>query len=264
MQTSIQAKDTGPLGHLTAAQVKGFHDDGFLVLRAFFSPAEMAEISAWTDEAANWPEAPGKYMMYFEQSQLEGSGRILSRMENFAPYHPGFDRLFDSGKLRGSVGQLFGEQAVLFKDKINFKMPGGDGFKPHQDVQAGWDRYGSLHISALVTIDEATVENGCLELAAGHHRAGLVGELWAPLTEEHRQGMELVAVPTKPGDVVLFDSYAPHASKPNLTNQRRRLLYVTYGKASDGDQRAQYYADKRASYPPDCERESGKEYVFRV
>jgi hypothetical protein len=264
MNASIQAKDLGPLDHLSAAQVKAFHDDGFLIVHGFFDPQEMADIANWSEEVEAWPEIPGKYMMYFEQSQLQGFGRILSRMENFAPYHAGFDRLFGSDKLRGSVGQLFGEEALLFKDKINFKMPGGDGFKPHQDVQAGWNRYGALHISALITIDEATVENGCLELVAGHHRAGMVGDSWAPLTDEHMQGMELVAVPTKPGDVVLFDSYAPHASKPNLTNQRRRLLYVTYGKASDGDQREKYYADKRASYPPDCERESGKEYVFRV
>ncbi len=27
---------------------------------------------------------------------------------------------------------------MLFKDKINFTLPGGDGFKPHQDQQTGW------------------------------------------------------------------------------------------------------------------------------
>jgi hypothetical protein len=264
MNASIQEKVTGPLGHLSPAQVKAFHDDGFLIVRGFFNPQEMADITRWSEDVEHWPEVPGQYMMYFEQSQLDGHGRILSRLEDFAPYHTGFDALFRGDKLCGSVGQLFGEEAVLFKDKINFKMPGGDGFKPHQDVQAGWDRYGSLHISVLITIDEATLENGCLELVAGHHDKGMVGESWAPLTNEHMQGMEFIAVPTQPGDAVFFDSYAPHASKPNLTQQRRRLLYVTYGKSSDGDQRAKYYADKRASYPPDCEREAGKQYVFRV
>jgi ectoine hydroxylase-related dioxygenase (phytanoyl-CoA dioxygenase family) len=185
-------------------------------------------------------------------------------MENFYPYHEGFRRLFDAEKMRGSVGQLFGEPAVLFKDKVNFKLPGGDGFKPHQDVQAGWDRYGSLHISVLLCIDEATVENGCLELVKGFHNRGVVGTMWEPLTEEVMAGMKFEPHPTRPGDVVFFDSYAPHGSGPNLTNQRRRILYVTYGRQSDGDQRARYYADKRASFPQDCEREAGKSYVFRV
>ena len=62
-------------------------------------------------------------------------------------------------------------------------MPGGDGFKAHQDVQAGWDEYAKLHITALVSIDPSTIENGCLEIAAGNHDKGLIGEQWKPLEE---------------------------------------------------------------------------------
>jgi len=29
--------------------------------------------------------------------------------------------------LKAPAGQLLGDDAVLFKEKINFKMPGGDG-----------------------------------------------------------------------------------------------------------------------------------------
>ena len=61
-----------------------------------------------------------------------------------------------------------------------------------------------------------------------------------------------------------FDSYTPHRSGPNLTDKPRRVLYVTYNRLSEGEHRATYYADKRRSYPPDCEREPGKTYVFRV
>ena len=63
---------------------------------------------------------------------------------------------------------------------------------------------------------------------------------------------------------MFFDSFTPHRSAPNLTAAPRRVLYVTYNRASEGDHRAHYYADKRASYPPDIEREPGREYVFRV
>ena len=250
-------------GHLTNAQVETFHNDGFLVVRGMYDAAEMARIAQWTDELERWPETPGKHMMYFETSQLDSS-RILNRMENFYPYHDGFRNLFDDDKMRGSVGQLFGENAVLFKDKINFKLPGGDGFKPHQDVQAGWDRYGSLHISVLLCIDRATIENGCLELVRGFHDRGVVGSMWTPLSDADMAGMNFEPHPTETGDVVFFDSFAPHGSGPNLTAERRRILYVTYGKQSEGDQRSRYYSDKRLTYPPDCERESGKQYVFRV
>ena len=53
-------------------------------------------------------------------------------------------------------------------------------------------------------------------------------------------------------------------AKPNLTDRPRRALYVTYNRAADGDHRARYFAEKRANFPPDIEREPGKEYRFRV
>ena len=71
-------------------------------------------------------------------------------------------------------------------------------------------------------------------------------------------------MPGAPGDVLFFDSYAPHGSAPNLTDAQRRILYLTYNLASDGDHRRAYYAAKRASFPPDVEREPGRDYRFRV
>jgi ectoine hydroxylase-related dioxygenase (phytanoyl-CoA dioxygenase family) len=246
---------------LTKQQLEEFKRDGYVLVRGLYSDEEMREITAWTEEAANYPEVPGKWMKYYETSKLQPGKRILSRMEDIEPWHPGFSRLFTTDKMQGCVSELFGEEAVLFKDKINFKLPGGDGFKAHQDVQAGWDRYASLHITALVSIDATTLENGCLELAAGHHQQGLIGESWKPLEEN---ALDYMPLPTAPGDAVFFDSYTPHRSAPNHTAAARRVLYVTYNRLSEGDHRRQYYDDKRKSYPPDCEREPGKQYVFRV
>ena len=161
------------------------------------------------------------------------------------------------------MGRLLGEDAVLFKEKINFKLPGGDGFKPHQDSQAGWEIYASYFINVLVCIDEATEENGCIQVAAGHHRGGIF-RAWEPLSEDDMEGMEFVSCPTRPGDLVFFDSYTPHCSRPNLSGNSRRIYYVTYNRASEGDHLERYYADKRKSYPPDIEREAGRDYVYRV
>src|SRR3546814_373964 len=187
-----------------------------------FSAAEMRRIESLPCEVDAYPEAPGKYMMYFEKSLKDSGERILNRLENFYPYHAGFRDLFDGDKLRCAVSDLFGEPAILFKDKINFKKPGGDGFKPHQDQQAGWSRYADLFITALVSIDAATTENGCLELAAGFHDEGMIGNEWAPLDGSQMSKMQFVACPTRPGDVVFFDSYCPHGSGPNLPDKARR------------------------------------------
>ncbi len=251
-------------GVLTGEQIAAFKRDGFVVVRGMFGADETRRIAQWTDEVHGLPETPGKHMMYFEESMLHPGERILNRLENFAQFHEGFGELCKGDKLMGGVAQLLGEPAVLYKEKINFKLPGGDGFKLHQDQQAGWSDYADFFITALVSIDEATEENGCLELAAGLHDRGLIGELWKPMTEADLGGVELVTCPSKPGDVVFFDSYAPLGSGPNMSELKRRVLYVTYNRASAGDHRIQYYADKRRSFPPDIERDPDKEYVFRV
>jgi hypothetical protein len=249
---------------LSARELADYRRDGFLVCRGLFGPGEVEEIHRATEEIQAWPERPGVWMVYGEKSLREPARRLTNRIENFYPYHAGFKAIFDGDKLLGRVNDLLGEPAVLFKDKINFKLAGGDGFKPHQDQQAGWSVYASLFVTALVAIDDATEANGCLELAAGHHTRGLIGPEWAPLSEQDLQDVEFVPCPTRPGDAVFFDSFVPHQSGPNLSDEPRRVLYVTYNRLAEGDHRAQYYADKRKNYPPDVEREPGQHYVYRV
>jgi len=248
---------------LSEEQVAQFRRDGFLVVRAMYSPEEVDEISRWTEEVAASPEVPGRDWKYFEPSKTDGS-RILCRIENFVPFHEGFARLITRRRMQQAVSELFGEEAVLFKEKINFKMPGGDGFREHQDVQAGWDDYAQLHITAMIAIDETNAANGSLEMIAGMHDKGVLGEMWAPLTDDDTAHAEYVAVHCQPGDAVFFDSYAPHRSGPNQTDKARRVLYITYNRRSEGDSRAQYYADKHRNYPPDVERAPDRDYSFKV
>lgn len=261
MNQSAEAAAPGPL---TQSQISQFVRDGFVVVGGLFGPERVAELQAWTTEIQNWPEVPGAHMMYFETALDDPGRRVLNRVEDVVSHHAGMKDLMTCREMIGAVAQLFGEPAILFKDKINFKMPGGDGFAAHQDVQAGWDRYGSLHITAMVAIDPCTEDNGCLEFAPAAHDRGLIGSQWKPLSDTELSDEAYRKLPMAPGDAVFFDSYAPHRSAPNHTDRPRRILYFTYGRASDGDQRERYYADKRDSYPPDIEREPGKNYVFRV
>ena len=248
---------------LSDQQIEEFHRDGFLLVSGMYSTEEIRQISAWTDEVAAWPELPGSTMMYFETSQDDGS-RILCRIENFVPFHEGFRSLITTRRMQQAVSELLGEPAVLFKDKINFKLPGGDGFKAHQDVQAGWDAFADVHVTAMVAIDETNAENGSLEMLPGMHDKGVLGSMWAPLTDDDTGNTPYRAIHCKPGDTVFFDSFAPHRSGPNRTTQSRRVLYITYNKASAGDSRLRYYAEKRRNYPPDIERDPDKQYSFKV
>jgi hypothetical protein len=255
---------TTTTGPLSADDLAAFESFGWVACRGLFNPAETAQIAQWTGELVAMPQVPGKQMVYYEDSLSEPGVRVMQRIEDFCPYHQGFDGLVRGGRLMAAIEQLFGARALLFKEKINFKKPGGAGFEPHQDQQAGWSTYAPMFITALVGIDRATIDNGCLEMATTPKVTGMIGEEWAPLTDAQLKDVTLAPLPTEPGDVLFFDSYAPHASKPNLTAAERRILYLTYNRADAGDHRRQYYDDKRKNFPPDIERAPGATYKFRV
>jgi hypothetical protein len=249
---------------LSDADLAHFRAHGWVTARGFFSPEQAADLSRWTDAIAAMPEVPGRHMVYGEQSRTEPGRRLIQRIENFCPYHPGMDGLVRQGPLMAAVEALMEAPSVLFKDKINFKQPGGAGFEPHQDQQAGWSVYAPLFLTAMISIDRATEENGCLQIARMPRQRAILGQEWKPLTEADLGGHRLVAVPTQPGDVIFFDSFVAHASEPNRSDTQRRILYLTYNRLADGDHHARYFHDKRQSFPPDVEREPGREYKYRV
>jgi len=76
--------------------------------------------------------------------------------------------------------------------------------------------------------------------------------------------LNLQAIPTGPGDVIFFDKLRSACLEAQSDDSPRRILYITYNLASDGDHRERYFADKHASFPPDIDRDREKTYVFRV
>jgi 2-aminoethylphosphonate dioxygenase len=252
-------------GPLKADLLAQFDATGWAFATGFFTAEEITAVSGWIDDLLNRPEVPGEHWVYRQPSLLDPTRKVVQRIENFCPHHTEFDQFLRRSALTRAIEQILAGTASLFKEKINFKEPGGAGFELHQDQQAGWSRYAPLFVTAMVCVDPATIENGCLQVADGQPRlTRLIGEEWRPITTEEAAGFSMREVPTQPGDVIFFDSYFPHASQENLTTDRRRMLFLTYNDAAHGDVRDQYHRDKRANFPPDVEREAGAEYQFRV
>ena len=81
-----------------------------------------------TGHSAESGEHP--WMVHHERSAHDGAVRIC-RVENFCYHKPAWAELC-FGIVHDCVSQAFGEPAVLFKDKVNYKGPGGGGFLLHQ------------------------------------------------------------------------------------------------------------------------------------
>lgn len=249
---------------LSLQQIDDYRRDGFLVLRGIFSAAECAELRAAVDALAEAPQTPGGARWYSDDEAAAAGLHVLSRVEYFRDFHEGLRKVIESERLLAPLAQVFGEPAVLFKDKINYKIPGSTGFLAHQDAQAGWNKYCATQITVMVSIDATTIENGCLELARGQHTRGLLGALWKPLEEAELAGVIFEPLETAEGDVCIFDACTPHRSAANRTDAPRRVLYLTYNPASQGDHYEIYFADKRKSYPPDVERPADQSRRYRV
>ena len=218
--------------------------NGYLKISHFFPADEVADLQTWVSEISRWEPTRNKWMHHYESTP---DGPRLSRSENFVPYHTGMKDAVTSGKVLDVVSELMTEPAVLYKEKINYKYPGGGGYAAHQDAPAY--EFVNYHITCLISIDPATPENGCLYFAPGRHQEGFIDlDEKGCVAPETASAMEWVPVPTDPGDILLFGSYIPHKSPTNRSDHPRRIIYLTYNARAQGDWREQYYADKRQAF----------------
>ncbi|MCF6767286.1 phytanoyl-CoA dioxygenase family protein [Thiotrichales bacterium 19S11-10] len=246
---------------LNQEQLKFWEANGFIKITDFLTESQKKNLKQWSQEVESLPEIPGKWMKYFETNN-QGE-RVLCRVENFIDYHLNFKLLANSKKAIDLLSQLMGEKAVLFKEKINCKSPGSNGFAPHQDAPAFISFGQTYHITMMLAIDDATIENGCLELIEKHpfYKHTLPQNTDGSITEDYTSQFQWQPVECSSGDVILFDSYIPHYSKSNQSNQSRRAAFITYSKLSEGEsKREAYFKDKREKFPPDCERDPDKDY----
>ena len=193
---------------LSSASLASFAADGYLHLKDWFNEAEIQALTTEIDLLQSLPDSPGQWMKYYEHTSL---GKQLCRIENFLAYRPRLDRLARGRSTLGLIRELMGEPAVLFKEKLNLKLASGNGFAAHQDAPAFTSFDQHYHITMMLSIDATTIENGCLEVAAGEHKRGLL-TMNRDLTL-HQSAIDSLAwqaIETRPGDLLLFDSYLPH------------------------------------------------------
>jgi len=262
----VQARLIGYSPRVIASdtQYSEFERTGVLHLPGFLSTDRTLWLEKQVDALVSAREQAGSVWKFYDEEALSRGERILSRIERFTPYCPALRELLLDGPLPRLASTLLSESALLFKDKINLKLPGSSGFLAHQDAQAGWTAYGHTHLTLMVSIDATTVENGCLEVSRGKRRRELSGPEWDPLDTHALDEASFEPLKTAPGDVVAFDSYVVHRSAPNRTERARRVLYATYNPQSQGDCYERYFADKHKNYPPDVERDANRTYRYRV
>lgn len=233
---------------LNPEQVARYHDDGFLVVRRVFSAEEMDEAAIESErlfttrrDLMDTRNIRCRWQNHFETGEC--------RFDTFDPVidlSPIFHRLANDQRVFDIVGQLYGEEACLFKDKLIFKPPGATGYGLHQDY-IGWKSFPKSFVTVLIPIDPSDAENGATEVFPGYHKAGYLSPIDGeyhelPLsTVDESKGIKLELAP---GDIAIFGGMTPHRSAANRSSRWRRQLYLSYNAISDGgEQRAAHYRE---------------------
>lgn len=108
---------------LTPEQLQSFQENGYLLVRSFFSEPEAKKLQQWAQEVHDLPRTADVPWMPYEEVNGKGD-RVLCRTENFANSHAGFDSFLRGERATSMLQQLAGEEMLLFKEKINYKLAG--------------------------------------------------------------------------------------------------------------------------------------------
>ncbi len=229
--------------------------EGFAVRRGVFNGAEVAAISADCEAlVARLLEERRRTRLEAGSYRFEIQGRlrttikweaehpeIVQGVEPFAHLSPALERWGLDSRLVEPCKDLVGaDELALFTEKLNLKRARGGGpIVLHQDFPY-WSELSPVAgqvATAIVFLDDATRENGCLEVAPGSHRGGLrarrsvegFGSL--EMDPERYDLTKLVALEAPAGSVVFFGAFLVHRSMPNRSGGDRRALLYSYQPA---------------------------------
>jgi hypothetical protein len=227
------------LPYLNAEQIRSYRESGYLRLPGVFPPAQVTVWSAECDRLRDDPELVHPDNLRTRFRRVGKGPPVLERYDPVVDVSPVFQALAADPRLTGVVGELLGEEPLLFKDKLIFKLPGMSGYQMHQDG-SWWQGFPvDAILTAMVAIDGAAADNGALEVFAGYHDRLLSapGELRNMNGIEMRRidGARARLLEMKPGDVALVHSLTPHRSGTNASSRSRRQLYLTYSAGRYGD-----------------------------
>jgi ectoine hydroxylase-related dioxygenase (phytanoyl-CoA dioxygenase family) len=216
--------------------------------RGALDAAATASLAGAATAIASWPAGSHVWGHYAEET---ASGPAICRTENVSACHPAVAVLVD-GTLRTIAAERLGAPAAAFKDKINYKQPGGAGFRPHQDAVAypGVPRV----VSILVAIDECSRTSGCLWLAGGVDEV-LPVDARGVVQADVCDALTWEAAELAPGDAVILDGFAPHYSDANASASQRRVLVASYTRADAGYDRTTYYTRRAETMNASTERD---------
>jgi hypothetical protein len=200
---------------------------GFLHLRGWFDPEDMAVIS--TDMDAALPAYARDDGRSWWARTSDGTDRCV-RMQYFHEHSDRTGELLDSDRFR-RIGRLtaddYVQRTVANRIEALVKPIGvveGISDVPwHKDCSLGMHSFRCCGLTTGISVTGADARSGQLRVVAGSHRA-----LVQPAFVRSGSDLPIVDLPTETGDVTVHCSCTLHMSQPPVERERR-VMYTGFG-----------------------------------
>ncbi|MDG1875258.1 MAG: phytanoyl-CoA dioxygenase family protein [Mariniblastus sp.] len=226
-----------------------FERDGYLLVRQLFDTQETSALLkiAKSDQAI-LQEA------YAKKDASGGQSKLAVRNElDDSPYAA----IVRSRRVAANMQRLLGDEVYHYHHKMMLKEPRiGGAWEWHQDY-GYWYNNGCLFpdmASCLIAVDQATKNNGCLQVIRGSHKMGRVehfktgDQTGADLERVAAalERMELIYCELEPGDAIFFHGNTLHRSDQNTSDNPRWSLICCYNTRHNDP----YFQSKHPNYEP--------------
>lgn len=240
----------------TDAQLEHFRSEGYLVLEGLVSPEAvqgaidaLGELAARRDDRVFYQEEPF-YSSGGADERVEAANRVRV-MRDYCQVDDRLGSIATDGRLHSLIDQLLGGDHVLIQDTALLKPPFHGAEKPwHQDSAYFAQSPMESVVGVWIALDEATVENGCMQIIPRSHLAG-------PVPHHHLRDCQIddrrisvddaVVVPLRPGGALFFSALLHHGTPPNRSSNRRRALQFHFARADctlmDIEEHATFFDD---------------------
>lgn len=205
---------------------EAYDRDGYVCVRGLYTEAEAA---AWKQDVVARLQAAGCID--------DPSGVYVWMSDTLDDYE--LQRMRDD-RVVNVLKQIIGGNVEFLSVKAVFKNASATFNSPwHQD----WHYWGgATKMSAWIALDDATPENGCLQVMPGSHKevrkmgAAPEGDAFAHQTsEENLPDLPIITLEAKRGDAIFFHDLLMHSSHPNTSGRDRWAFISTYRDASVKD-----------------------------
>jgi hypothetical protein len=229
---------------LTAAEIEELRnacEELCVRLAAASTDAHKVDVSAYyvfeTDESLN-------VMIKWEP----GTRDVIQGVEPLIHLHPVLERYAWHEALTAPSQELLDVDEVgLFTEKLNLKRAGAGGaYALHRDLPYWLGDADDVErmVTVLLTLDDASAENGALEVLPGSHLMDDVPYKESELEFERNEldparldTTQMVPVEVPAGSAIFFGPRLIHRSGANQSDQHRRALLYTYQRTGLRDQR---------------------------